>query len=145
MDGSPGALLPLPEPATTRLTPRERDYLLLSILVRVQHLRFDEAQVLADALAQLSADDPDAEFARAVIAYRRGDYEAVRECLTRLDRIDPADATATARNEDRARIRSFMKARASFALTGALDDEARASLDYYLRRTPRHAGAASEH
>ncbi|MFP7674959.1 hypothetical protein ACG74X_16535 [Marivita sp. S0852] len=153
MDGPSDALASLspdPErgvalPRASTLTQRERDYFMLSILVRVQHLRFKEAQVLVDALAEMGEDGPDTEFAQAVIAYRQGDFDTVQSALSRLDRIDPADVTATERGEDRARIRSFMKAKACFALTGALDDEARASLDYYMRRRPgKNADGATQ-
>ncbi|MGR3483826.1 MAG: hypothetical protein ACU0BF_00635 [Paracoccaceae bacterium] len=146
-DAPPGTL-PVPAPATAPAVPddpdgplskRERDYLMLSILVRLQHLRHDEADVIADGMEAMGEGGPDLHFARAVIAYAREDFETVLSRIRQLDRIDPPDLYASRRADGKVRIRSFMKARATFALKGELDEEARAALDYYLRRKPRGA------
>ena len=50
-----------------------------------------------------------------------------------LEQLSPAMAEAKTKATRRARMRAYIKARASFALTGELDDEARAALDFYLR------------
>ena len=107
---------------------------MLSALVRLQHLRVDEAADIVDAIEALGEGGPDIHFAQAVIAYAREDFETVLSRIRQLDRIDPPDLYASSRADTKVRIRSFMKARAGFALKGELDEEARAALNYYLRR-----------
>ena len=116
------------------LTARERSYMMLAIFVRTQHLQFTAAERLADAMLALGDDGPDLRFARAVILFRQGRHAEVLAELRELDRIDPADGTAAAKSGERSRFRSYMRAKSCYALTGALDDEGRASLDFYLRR-----------
>ena len=116
------------------LTARERSYMMLAIFVRAQHLQFAAAERLADAMLALGEDGPDLRFARAVILFRQDRHADVLAELRRLDSIDPADGTAAAKSGERSRFRSYMRAKSCYALTGTLDDEGRASLDFYLRR-----------
>lgn len=133
------ALVPV-GPAEPPLSRRELDYALLAILVRVQHLRSDEALVLIDGLIALGAKGPEVLLARAVVESGLGRHEAVLDTIRALDRLDPPEVGAGRRIAEKVRVRSFMKARAIFALTGKLDAEGRASLDFYLRQgRPRPA------
>jgi len=119
--------------AAVSLPLRERDYAMLAVLVRVQHCRHDEAMVLIDALLALGERTPEVLLARAVVESALDRHEAVLDTIRELDRIDPPEFRAGRVIDERVRVRSFMKARATFGLTGALDAEGRASLDFYLR------------
>lgn len=128
-------LLPLPTAeAPAPLTRLERDYVMLSILVRMQHARHHEARALIEGLLALGERTVQVLMAKAVVESALGDHEAVLETIRELDRIEPPEILSGRRIEDRIRVRSFMKARAVFGLTGELDADARASLDFYLRQ-----------
>ena len=130
----------LPQPVPRRRTdgaglPRaELDYLLLAILVRIQHLRYAEAQVLVDALVKLGHRSIDVLMAKAVVENALGNHAEVLATLTQLDRIDPPQYRKGKKADPRVRVRSFLQARAGFALHGSLDEEGRAALDFYLRQ-----------
>lgn len=141
-DGPPQLPQPVPRRrADAAELPRaELDYLLLAILVRIQHLRFDEAQVLVDALLAMGQRNPDVLMAKAVVENALGHHAEVLATLTQLDRIDPPQYHKGRKADPRVRVRSFLQARAGFALNGALDDEGRAALDFYLRQGREGAG-----
>jgi len=130
---------PLPVQMEHGLTRQERDYMMLGILVRIQHLRHAEALTLIEAMLATGIETVDVLMAKAVVESATGDHAMVLATIRRLDEIEPPEIRAGQRIDERIRVRSFMKARATFGLTGALDDEARASLDFYLRqnRAPR--------
>lgn len=111
----------------------ERDYLMIALFVRIQHLRFAEANVLIRALITAGEITPDLLFAKAVVENAMGAHEAALATVRQLEQLSPAMAEAKTKATRRARMRAYIKARASFALTGELDDEARAALDFYLR------------
>ncbi len=111
----------------------ERDYLMVALFVRIQHLRYDEARIIIRALVAAGEISADLLFARAVVENALGDYEAALNTVRELERMAPAIITAKTKTTRRTRMRAYIKARASFALTGALDEEGRAALDFYLR------------
>lgn len=119
---------------SSSLTRRERDYLFLTIYVRAQHLQFAEALVLIETLASMGDEGPDLLLARAVIKYQMCAFDEALIDLRHLDRIEPPNVMSSAKDLERSRVRSFMKAKCHFALNGELDDDAQASLDFYLRR-----------
>lgn len=115
--------------------PREQlDYLLLGVLVRIQHLRHVEAQTMLDALIALGLRTPEVLMAKAVVENELGNHGTVLATLTQLDRIDPPQFRAGRKSDPRFRMRSFLQARATFAIHGTLDVEGRAALDFYLRQ-----------
>ena len=135
-DETPSTALTLRGPApaaSSALPPLERDYLMIALFVRIQHLRFAEAEVLIRALMTAGEVTPDLLFAKAVVENAMGSYEQALATVRQLEQLSPAMAEAKAKAMRRARMRAYIKARASFALTGELDDEARAALDFYLR------------
>lgn len=115
------------------LPPLERDYLMVALFVRIQHLRYAEAGVLIRALITAGEVTPDLLFAKAVVENATGAYEDALATVRHLEQISPAMVEAKSKAMRRARMRAYIKARASFALTGELDEEARAALDFYLR------------
>lgn len=121
---------------------RERDYVMFAIFTRMQHQRPKDALRLVEAMIALGETGPDVYFARAVVQFHLEDFEAVIETLRHLDRIDPPKLYVTKKADEKLRMRSFMRARSHFSLTGTLDDEGRASLDMYLRQSagPKAAG-----
>lgn len=139
MDGTddiprPGQALQIAGPAgDSALPPLERDYLMIALFVRIQHLRFAEAELLIRALVTAGEVTPDLLFAKAVVENALGAHESALATVRHLEQISPAMAEAKTKVMRRARMRAYIKARASFALTGELDDEARAALDFYLR------------
>lgn len=72
--------------------------------------------------------------ARAVVELGLERFEDLLETIRSLDRLDPPEVGGGRRISERVRVRSYMKARAIFALTGKLDAEGKASLDFYLRQ-----------
>jgi hypothetical protein len=139
MDGPDDTLIPSLElqveglPPVSALPPLERDYLMIALFVRIQHLRFAEADTLIRALITAGEFTPDLLFAKAVVENALGAHEAALATVRQLEHLSPAMAEAKTKSMRRARMRAYIKARASFALTGELDDEARAALDFYLR------------
>jgi hypothetical protein len=129
----PPALPPALTSHVSALPPLERDYLMVALFVRIQHLRYAEAKVLIRALITAGEVTPDLLFAKAVVENATGAYEEALATVRHLEQISPAMAEAKTKATRRARMRSYIKARASFALTGELDEEARAALDFYLR------------
>lgn len=123
-------LMAPPDSALPRL---ERDYLMIALFVRIQHLRFAEADLLIRALMTAGEITPDLLFAKAVVENAMGAHEAALATVRQLEQLSPAMAEAKTKATRRTRMRAYIKARASFALTGELDDEARAALDFYLR------------
>lgn len=122
----------LHEPPLSKL---ERDFIMVAVLVRIQHLRHTEALTLTKALLALGQRTPEVLLAKAVVESALENYEAVLDTIHELDRLDPPEFRPDRKIDERVRVRSFMKARATFGLTGALDNEGRASLDFYLRQS----------
>lgn len=135
----PDILLPVPARRSALRgsdgMPREQlDFLLLAVVIRIQHLRHAEARSLVNALLAMGVETVEVWMAKAVVENALDNHTEVLAALTRLDRLDPPQYRKGRKIEPRVRMRSFLKARATFALHGALDDEGRASLDFYLRQ-----------
>lgn len=126
--------LPAPSGAATSITREQMDYLLLGVFVRMQHLRHAEAQVLLDALMVMGYRTPEVLMAKAVVENELGNHAGVLATLTQLDRIDPPQFREGHKADPRVRMRSFLQARATYALRGELDAEGAAALDFYLRQ-----------
>jgi hypothetical protein len=127
----------------------ERDYAFLDIYIRVQHGRYDEALDLVEAMLILEGEHPDLMLARAVVLSLMSAHERALDTIRVMDRLFPVEIVTGSTQQERVRVRSYIKARAIFALTGALDEDGRAALDFYLRRgtgqtarnvTPRSPG-----
>ncbi len=135
-DNSQTALVPAgPLIGHSAMSRRERDYVMFAIFTRMQHQRPQDALRLVEAMIALGETGPDVYFARAVVQFHLEDFEAVIETLRHLDRIDPPKLYVTKKADEKLRMRSFMRARAHFSLTGTLDEEGRTSLDMYLRQS----------
>lgn len=130
----PTPKLPLPAGADPGISREQMDYLLLAVLVRIQHLRHAEAQTLLDALVLMGYRTPEVLMAKAVVENELGNHAGVLATLTQLDRIDPPQFREGKKADPRVRMRSFLQARATFALRGELDAEGAAALDFYLRQ-----------
>jgi hypothetical protein len=138
-DPSPALPIPLPRQtsvvmADTVLPQDQLDYLLLVISIRIQHLRHAEARVLVEGLLALGVETVEVLMAKAVVDNALGHHTDVLATLTRLDRLDPPEYRKGRKVDPRVRMRSFLKAHATYALQGSLDAEGRASLDFYLRQ-----------
>lgn len=125
------------------LTERQHDFLLLAIFVRLQHERHAEAGRLVEAARRLGVNSPELSFARAVVEHLAGNHRAALEAARSCEVIEPAEMGADAKALRRIRMRNYIKARAILSLTGALDDEARSALDFYLRMGRRRGERAS--
>lgn len=126
--------LPLVQALGQSLSRLELDYAFLDIFIRVQHDRLDEALVLVEALLVVEGETPDLVLAQAVILSLKGAHERALAACRVLDRLAPVEIVTGRAEEERVRARSYIKARAIFALTGELDADGRAALDFYLRR-----------
>ncbi len=147
MDETPPALpIVAPQRAVAGVDPdrAQMDYLLLAILIRIQHLMYAEARVLVDAALQLDQRSTEVLMAKAVVENALGNHAEVLATLTRLDRIDPPQFRKGKKADPRVRVRSFLQARAGFALNGTLDAEGRAALDFYLRQGREDGAGATE-
>lgn len=122
------------------LTPRERDFLLLSIYVQLQNGYLDRAAILCNALQRLGDNSADAALAGAVIAFLQGNFRESIAHLDRLDRIDPLERFGSYRLTDRQRMRRYLRTRCLYEL----NESARAqdALESYLRHG--EAGAPAE-
>ena len=126
--------LPVPLGAQVAISRQQMDYLMLAVLVRMQHLRHAEAQTLLDALIAIGQRTPEVLMAKAVVENELGNHAEVLSTLTQLDRIDPPQFRKGRKADPRVRMRSFLQARATYALRGELDAEGAAALDFYLRQ-----------
>lgn len=136
----PSHLSPDPRHPGPELSPLESDYLMVALFVRIQHLRFDEARKLVEAFALLGVPTIEMLFARAVIELSQGDYSAVLHTVAEMEALEPAVISKDANAIKRARMRSYLKARALFAQTGELHEEGRAALDFFLRHGRPQSG-----
>jgi hypothetical protein len=124
----------LPAAGPASISRKQMDYLLIAVLVRIQHLRHAEARILIDALLAIGHRTTEVLMAKAVIENELGNHAEVLATLTQLDRIDPPQFREGRKADPRVRMRSFLQARATYALHGELDAEGRAALDFYLRQ-----------
>lgn len=141
--------LPLVNALGRSLSRLEQDYAFLDIYIRVQHSRYDEALALVEAIIILDGENADLMLAKAIVLSLMSAHERALDAIRVLDRLAPAEIVTGTAQQERIRVRSYIKARAIFALTGALDEDGRAALDFYLRRgagkaarniTPRSRG-----
>ena len=126
-------MLSAPIAAQSALGALEQDYLMMALFVRIQHQQCDAAHTLIKALITAGEVSPDLLFAKAVVENALGAHDDALLTVSQLENIAPATMSATPKQVRRARMRSYIKARASFALSGDLDAEAKTALDFYLR------------
>lgn len=126
-----------PVPVSEKLTRQELDYLLLDVYVRTQHLRYGEALTLLNALVEMGEESPHVLLSKAVVESLMGDHQRALSTIQRLEQIEPAEIISGKGVLEKVRIRSFLKARAKFALLGKLDADSRAALDFFLRQGKR--------
>jgi hypothetical protein len=112
----------------------EQDYAFLDIYIRVQHARYDEALILVEAMLIIEGEHPDLMLARAIVLSLMSSHERALDAIRVLDRLSPVEIVTGRAQQERLRVRSYIKARAIFAITGELDEDGRAALDFYLRR-----------
>lgn len=113
------------------LTERQRDFVLLSVFVLVQHGYIERAGVLLESLYILGEDSAAVLVGRAVLRFYRRDWAGALACLEELDRTDPIERFGEYKLTERQRMRRFLKARCLFEL----DEHARTrdAVDIYLR------------
>lgn len=127
--GAPATVHPA---AAGAIEGRERDFLLLTVFVCMQHGQVGKASALAEALVRAGDDSREALLAQAVVTFARGDYETTLSVLSRLDRIDPIERFGKRNLTDRQRMRSYLRARSLHEL-----GDGRNAVDLYLRHTGR--------
>lgn len=115
----------------SRLTPRQRDFLLLNIFVLYRHGYAARARLLADALHAAGDDSAEVHFARAVLCFAAAEWQRTLDLLDLLDRINPMERFGDYRLNGRQRTRRYLKTRCLFELGDA--PRARDALDSYLR------------
>lgn len=128
--------LPVPDPLDRALSRVEMDYFLLAVMVRIQHLRHEEARQLIDAMIGMGERSIEVLMAKAVVENALDNPAEVLTTLRQLDLLDPPQFHQGRKIDPRVRMRSFLQAKATYALHGALDSEGRAALDFYLRQGP---------
>lgn len=114
---------------------RERDFVLLTIFVLMQHRQVEKAGVLAEALVRSGDNSKEALLAHAVATFSRKEFEATLAALAQLDRVDPIERYGNRGLTDRQRMRSYLRARALYDL----GDGERNAVDLYLRHHGRKA------
>lgn len=117
--------------ASSGLTDRQRDFLLLNIFVLAQHGYVDRASALVEALHELGDGSPEVVLARAVMRFFRSDWSGALACLDELDRIDPMERFGRYRLNEQQRMRRYVKARCLFELGEKA--RARDAVESYLR------------
>lgn len=122
-------------PILTDLNPREADFLMIAIFVRLQHQRADEAKVLIDGAMAAGLRTPEIVFASAVAENTLGNHAAALDAVALCEEVEPAKVNLGAKTRRRIRMRSYIKARSLFALHGDLNEEGRAALDFYMRQS----------
>jgi hypothetical protein len=117
-----------PQPA---LTDRQREFVLLTIFVLVQHNYLERAAALAEALYIVGESGPETLMARAVLRFLKRDWLSALTCLEEVDRIDPLERFGQYKLTERQRMRRFIKARCLYEL----GDKSRAkdAIETYLR------------
>lgn len=125
-------LAPAEAAAPRTIAGRDRDFLLLTIYVLMQHGQVAKASALAEALVRAGDDSREALLAQAVVTFARGDYETTLAVLSRLDRIDPIERFGKRNLTDRQKMRTYLRARSLHEL-----GDGRNAVDLYLRHTGR--------
>lgn len=108
---------------------RERDFVLLTLFVLVQHRQYDKAAIIAEGLLRAGGASREVLLAHAVIAFCRQDYDTTLRSLARLDRINPIERYGSRKSTERERMRSYLRARSLHEL----GDGKRNAIDLYLR------------
>lgn len=97
----------------TTLSRRERDYMLVTIFVFAQHGAFDRAKTLVNAMLATGDETSEVLLAEAILSFFCNDFDLTLSCL---DKLDAQDETLFAiAQSDRARMRTFLRARCHFA------------------------------
>lgn len=122
--------------AATVLSAQERDFVLLTLFVLVQHCEYDKARAIAEALVEAGDTSAQALLGHAVIAFCQQDYAAVLRSLAQLDRVDPIERYEQRQGTERERMRSYLRAR-SLHEQG---EEQRNAVDLYLRHAKGNGG-----
>lgn len=120
----------------TGLSAQERDFVLLTLFVLVQHCEYEKASTIAEALIEAGDSSAEALLGHAVIAFCLQDYGTVLESLAQLDRVDPIERYGQREGTERERMRSYLRAR-SLHEKG---EEQRNAIDLYLRHAKSHLG-----
>ncbi|MEM7693060.1 MAG: hypothetical protein AAF318_01305 [Pseudomonadota bacterium] len=123
------------EKEAAALTGQERDFVLLTLFVLVQHCEYDKAGAIAEALIEAGDTSAQALLGHAVIAFCRHDYAAVLKSLATLDRVDPIERYGQRQGTERERMRSYLRAR-SLHERGEGQSNA---IDLYLRHAKGNA------
>ena len=124
--------------APRRDMPRdERDFILLSAFVLVQHGHIDRAGVLLESLYALGEYPREALVGRAILRFYKQDWRGALNCLEELDRFDPLERFGAYILTDRQRLRRYLKARCLFELGER--ESAREATEVYLRNRPTGA------
>lgn len=128
-------------PSAARMLPqRSLDFLMIAIFVRIQHQRHAEAKTLIDGVRSAGFATPELVFAAAVVENALGNHEAALAAVRDCEVLEPASVAGSAKASRRVRMRSYIKARSKFALTGQLDEDGRAALEFYLRQGRKKRG-----
>jgi hypothetical protein len=114
-----------------RLSPRQRDFLLLNIYVQLRHGYHERALVLAEALRRLGDGSAEVLLARAVLLFLKERWSDTLACLDELDRAFPSERFGTYRLNERQRMRRYLRSRCLFELDEPT--RARDALEGYLR------------
>lgn len=120
-----------PTSGATRLSARQRDFLLLNIYVQLRHGYGDRALTLAEAMRRLGDGSSEVMLARAVIQFLTGRWRETLQQLDELDRLFPTERFGVYRLTERQRMRRYLRSRALFEL--GEDAKARDALESYLR------------
>jgi hypothetical protein len=134
MTGAEQSRLPVasgPASSGSRLTRRQRDFLLLNIFVLLRHGYIERASILADALHRLGDDSVSVHLARAVLSFTARHWQGALDVLEVLDRVNPIERFGSYRLNEQQRARRYIKMKC----LSELGDKARTrdALEAYLR------------
>lgn len=93
------------------LTPRQRDYLALTVYVLASHGRAEKALALVEAMLAIGGESEDLVLARAVLRFRDQDFKGALDDLDLLDRHDTGKATSGSDVPVSQRTRKYLRAR----------------------------------
>ncbi|WP_062012794.1 hypothetical protein [Aureimonas sp. AU4] len=117
--------------SSTRLSRRQRDFLLLTVYVQLRHGYHERALVLAQALRRLGDGTAEVMLAQAVLLFLERRWGEALASLDELDRTFPSERFGSYRLNERQRMRRYLRSRCLFELGEPA--RARDALEGYLR------------
>lgn len=114
----------------TDVTPRRRDFLLLSVYIMAQNCKYNEALTMVQGMLILGECSKETLLARTTLLFLLNRFDLALESLRELDALDPLEQFGNYVRTDEQSMRHYIRARCLYTLHDA--DKAKDAIDIYL-------------